>query len=104
VAHRELLVVAQGQNWRRRPVARTEEARRIGDFSPMHGPGHIERWRLTGGPQRHMGPTRQWRGDREPAEQVRDVGRVRFNGSSPLELRNGFLILDKGFPLLKNRK
>jgi hypothetical protein len=42
--------------------------------------------------------------ERELAERVHDAGRVWFNGSGPLELRNGFLILDKGFPLLQNRK
>jgi hypothetical protein len=86
------------------PVARTEKAWGIGDFSPTHGPDHRERWRPTNGTQRHAGPRRQWRREREPAERVRDAGWVWFNGSGPLELRNGFLILDKGFPLLRNRK
>jgi hypothetical protein len=42
--------------------------------------------------------------EREPVEWARDAGRVQVNGSGPIEIRNGFLNLDKGFPLLQNRK
>jgi hypothetical protein len=75
-----------------------------GFFSPMCGPSHraveADRWAATA----HGAHKAVAQRGREPAERVRDAGRVRFNGSVPLELRNGFLILDKGFPLLQNRK
>jgi hypothetical protein len=31
-------------------------------------------------------------------------GQVQVNGFGPIEIRNGFLNLDKGFPILQNRK
>jgi hypothetical protein len=105
VAHRELLVTAQGQNQRRRPVVGTDKARGIGDFPRRSGPtterggGRPVGRNGTRGPQ-GSGAERERERERELAERVHDAGRVWFNGSGPLELRNGFLILDKGFPLL----
>jgi hypothetical protein len=103
VARRELLVAAQGRNRHRW----LEQRRRggLGIFPRRTGPtterggGRPVGRNGTQGPE-GSGAERE----REPAERVRDAGRVRFNGSGPLELRNGFLILDKGFPLLRNRK
>jgi hypothetical protein len=84
----------------------------IGSSLSQHraGIGAGGRWpeqRRRGGlgifPDTRAWPQREVEADRWAA-MARDAGRVQFNGSGPLELRNGFLILDKGFPLLQNRK
>jgi hypothetical protein len=104
VARRELLAAAQGRNQRRRPEQGTG-ARDWGFFSPdVRARPQRERWRPTSGPQWLTGPTKQWHTEGKPAERVLDTGRVRVNGSGPIEIRNGFLNLDKGFPILQNRK
>jgi hypothetical protein len=90
----ELVTTWLAELARARVCAARAELGRHGSRMTLAGRPEQERGEAAGEPRRLVGygSLRVW------------SGRVRVNGSGPIEIRNGFLNLDNGFPILQNRK